>query len=71
MSLVIFENKYKDAEKEDTWLEHEKVSPWFEGSLFFSFMHRLLRLFKGKSSSTSCSLSSQMRLKTIFLLPRK
>lgn len=35
-SLVIFENRYNDAEKEDTGFEHEEVSLTFQGALFFS-----------------------------------
>lgn len=40
--LEIFENAYENVEKEDTGLAHEEVSPTLQGSLVFSFMHRLL-----------------------------
>lgn len=45
-SLVIFENKYEDSEKEDMGLQHEEVSLTFQGTLVFSLMHRLRCVLK-------------------------
>lgn len=69
-SLVIFENKYEDAEKEVIGLGYQEANCTFQGPLVFSFMHRLLRcvLKANESSFMGCSLSSQMRLKPFFFL---